>query len=134
MLTKSLEFKQAIFEVDSQVLFDMISKGFTLSPSHQPLLEEANSLLRSTLWKTSIYVVNREANMCVDLLVNKGHGAPFSLILIDSVCPLLEILLSRDIRGAVLLFWFVSFFNFPFVYKKKRCIFNSVFIRDNKKT
>lgn len=67
-----------------------------------PLLREVLSILRQRDRSTSLVHIYREANRNADFLANKGHFANFEWTLVNSVPPLLRIILAYDVKGSSL--------------------------------
>lgn len=68
-----------------------------------PLLNEIFLFLCDPSWRVVVVHVFREANRCADFLVRKGQlASSFELEIVESISPLLGILLADDVRGSVL--------------------------------
>lgn len=86
-LAKSFSLSQVIFELDSQVVVNMIQLRGSHNHFLQSLLDKILDLLNSPNWRTTVSHVYREANCCADFLANKGHCSSFSWTVIDRLHP-----------------------------------------------
>lgn len=85
------------------MVVDMVtSDGLSLAYLNL-LLQEVVSLLREPCWRADIVYAYCEANRCADFLAKKGHLVPsYDWVVLESVCPGLEILLADNVRDSVL--------------------------------
>lgn len=72
-LARELSLPFVIFEMDSHVMVNLVSKGSTHNVLVQLMLDDILRLLHLPDWQTSIVLTYHEANRCADFLANLGH-------------------------------------------------------------
>lgn len=102
-LARQLGLSWIVFELDSQVVVDTVRSGTTRLSYLNPLLQEILLLLQEPGWRVSVTHVFCEANRCADVLARRGLSASsFDFSVVDTVYPLLGIVLADDARGTAL--------------------------------
>lgn len=72
MLAHNLALGKVIFEYDSSLVVNFVTRGSTSNLLLKSLLQEILSLVRLTDWQMQIKHVSCEANMCADFLAKHG--------------------------------------------------------------
>lgn len=99
-IAQELALNKVVFESDSLVVVNMVSKGSTPVIHLKSLLEEISTLPRSADWQTKVLHVFRESNFCADFLAKCGMDGPPLFNLVNSVSPMLGLYISSNCRGS----------------------------------
>lgn len=98
-LARDLFLSSVIFELDSQVMVNMVHKGSTSIDPLMSLLESILSFLCLPNWSTFVVNTYQKANQCANFQANLGHASSLQWSLVDKAPPMLGLLLRNDVVG-----------------------------------